>query len=178
MEIKELSDKESLIEKYNNLDGTDRKILDNSYSVVIDTNASVSRIEEIKEFCKKMGYKKIGIAFCKGLRKYGQVLDEIFSKDFEVYSVGCSVSNLKRDEIKVVKMTDNPEELACNPLGEAEVLNERKVDFVIMVGFCLGHDLLFQKNIKAPVTTLIVKDRKFRHKSIDGLDFDKVEYFD
>ncbi|MEN7982656.1 MAG: DUF1847 domain-containing protein [Nanoarchaeota archaeon] len=173
MEIKELNDKESLIEKYNSLDENDNKILNNSYGVVIDTNTSVSRIEEVQEFCKKMGYKKIGIAFCKGLRKYGEELDKIFNDDFEVYSVCCDVCGLTRDEIKVPKMTDNPEELACNPFGEAQVLNDAGVDFVIMVGFCLGHEQLFSKNVKAPTTTLIVKDRKFGHKSVDGFGEEK-----
>ena len=170
MEIKETENKEDLIERYNSLDEVDNKILDTSYGVVIDTKASVSRVEEIKEFCKRMGYEKIGIAFCKGLRKYGETLDEIFSKDFEVYSVGCSVNGLKRDEIKVAKMTDNSEELACNPLGEAQALNEVGVEFVIMIGFCLGHEQLFSKRIKAPTTTLIVKDRKFGHDTRKGFD--------
>jgi uncharacterized metal-binding protein len=177
MEIKEC-DKSALIEKYNSLDENDKKILNSSYETVRDTKASASRVEEIKEFCKKMGYNRIGIAFCKGLRKYGEELDKIFSKDFEVYSVCCDVCGLKRDEINVPKMTDNPEELACNPLGEAQVLNDKNVDFVVMVGFCLGHDILFYKNIKAPITTLIVKDRKFRNKSIDAIDYTSVEYFD
>jgi uncharacterized metal-binding protein len=159
-------DKIAIIENYKNLSEADKKILNNSYEVVIDTNACESRVEEVREFCKKMNYKKIGIAFCKGLRKYGEKLDEIFSEDFEVYSVCCNVCGLTRDEIKVPKMTESAEELACNPLGEAKVLNEKKVDFTIMVGFCIGHDLLFQKNIKSPTTILIVKDRKYRHNSI------------
>jgi len=167
MEIKELKDRDDLVEKYNSLDEGDKKILDSSYEVVIDTNACASRVEEVREFCKKMNYKKIGIAFCKGLRKYGEKLDEIFSDDFEVYSVCCSVCGLTRDEINVPKMTESSEELACNPLGEAECLNKANVDFVVMVGFCLGHEQLFAKNIKAPTTTLIVKDRKFKHNPKD-----------
>ena len=170
MEIKELSDRDNLVENYKNLSENDKKVLDSSYAVVIDTKASVSRVEEVKEFCKGQGYKKIGVAFCKGLRKYGELVDDIFGKDFEVYSVGCSVSNLKRDEISVAKMTDNPEELACNPLGEAQALNEVGVEFVIMIGFCLGHEQLFSKRIKAPTTTLIVKDRKFGHDTRKGFD--------
>ena len=176
MEIKEC-EKSALIDKYNSLDEEDKKILNSSYRVVINTEGCASRVEEVVEFCKEMGYNKIGIAFCKGLRNYGVKLDEIFSKDFETFSVCCNVCGLTRDEIKVPKMTDSSEELACNPLGEAKVLNDAEVDFIIMVGFCIGHDLLFSKNIKAPTTTLIVKDRKFKHKTTDSLDYDKVEYF-
>lgn len=170
MEIKELKDREKLIEDYKNLSEADKNVLNNSYEVVIGTNASASRIEEIKEFCRKMGYKKIGFAFCKGLRKYGEILDEMFAKEFEVYSVCCNVGAVTRDEINVPKMTESAEELACNPLGEAECLNKADVDFVIMVGFCLGHEQLFSKNINAPATTLIVKDRKHRHNSKEGFE--------
>lgn len=167
MEIRDC-DREKLIERYNSLGEDDKRVLDGSYRVVIDTQASASRIEEIKEFCRKMGYRKIGISFCKGLRKYGEILDEIFGKEFEVYSVCCNVAGLKRDEIGVPKMTDNSDELACNPLGEVQCMNEAEVDFVIMVGFCLGHEQLFMNRINVPTTTLIVKDRKYGHNPKDS----------
>ena len=33
----------------------------------------------------------------------------------------------------------------------------------ILVGLCVGHDMLFTKHSKAPVTTFIVKDRVLAH---------------
>lgn len=166
MELTECSKtKEELVDDYNNLDDEKRKMLECSYSTVVDTHASEDRLSEVKEFCKKMGYKKIGIAFCKGLRPYGTKIDEELSKDFEVYSVCCNVCGLQKSEIGVVQMKPGSEEPACNPLGQATALNDQKVDIVVKCGFCLGHDILFSKNITAPCTTMIVKDRKLRHKT-------------
>ena len=168
MELKECGrTREELISEYNNLDPESRKMLEASYSTVVDTKACADRLEEIREFCRKMDYKKIGIAFCRGLRKYGQFLDDELSKDFEVYSVCCNVSGINKSDIGVVQMDPEAVEVACNPLGEAAALTSNDVDIVIKCGFCLGHDILFSKNIKAPMTTFIVKDRKKGHRTAD-----------
>ena len=161
--------KEELIEHYNNLDEDERKLLETSYETVSETNACESRIEEIKLFCKKLGYKKIGIAFCKGLRKYGEALDKELSTDFEVYSVCCNICNITKESIDVNPVKSG-EEPACNPVGQALALNGKEPDLVIKCGFCIGHDMLFSKMIKAPTTTLFVKDRKYKHRTIDSFD--------
>jgi uncharacterized metal-binding protein len=154
--------KEELINEYNDLEGEDRKILENSYITVSETNAQADRLEEIKKFAKEMGYKKIGVAFCKGLRKYGEEVDKILSEEFEVVSVCCNVRGITKQDLKV-KPILNGTEPACNPIGQSTVLNDADVDIVVKCGFCLGHDLIFSKNIKAPATTLLVKDRKNKH---------------
>ena len=166
MEVKNCTKtKEELAEEYK---GRDRKMLEASYSTVADTHASADRLEEIRLFSKKMGYKKIGIAFCKGLWAYGEMLDESLSPDFEVRSVCCNVCGITKHEIDVahVKSGDEP---ACNPLGQAAALNDFNPDIVIKCGFCLGHDIIFSSRIKAPCTTFIVKDRKHAHKTAEIL---------
>jgi uncharacterized metal-binding protein len=35
-----------------------------------------------------------------------------------------------------------------------------------MMGLCLGHDMIFNAKSKAPVTPLVVKDRKENHNTI------------
>ncbi len=144
-------------------------MLEASYSTVVDTQAAADRIKELQTFCSKMGYRKIGIAFCKGLRKYGEKLDSELSKDFEVYSVCCNVCGITKQEIGV-RYLNEPTEIACNPIGQAAALNDKNVDLVVKCGFCLGHDILFSKNITAPSTTIIVKDRKMKHRTVDLLE--------
>jgi uncharacterized metal-binding protein len=39
----------------------------------------------------------------------------------------------------------------------------------IIVGLCVGHDMLFQMHSRAPVTTLIVKDRVLAHNPAGAL---------
>jgi uncharacterized metal-binding protein len=168
MELKECTKtKEELVEEYNKLDASARKMLDASYSTVVDTAASADRLEEVKTFCKKMGYQRVGVGFCKGLRKYGESVDESLSKDFEVFSVCCNVCGIDKSEIDVAQLKPGEAEVACNPLGQADALNGKDVDIIIKVGFCLGHDMLFSRNVTAPSSTLIVKDRKMGHKTVD-----------
>jgi uncharacterized metal-binding protein len=39
------------------------------------------RLKEIIELCKQMGYKRIGMAFCRGLRKEAKIIDDILRKN-------------------------------------------------------------------------------------------------
>ncbi len=57
----------------------------------------------------------------------------------------------------------------CNPLMQAEVLNENGTELNIMAGLCVGHDVLFIKHSKAGVTPLVVKDRVLNHNPAAAL---------
>lgn len=53
------------------------------------------RVQEICEFAKKMGYKKLGIAFCIGLTNEASILNKILvNQGFEVVSVMCKVGRM------------------------------------------------------------------------------------
>ena len=157
--------RENFITKYKE---EDRKILEKAYEVSSEAKGKLNRIEELVLFCKKMNYNKIGLAFCKGLAKEGKKINDLLKEHFEVVSICCKFCDISKDDLNVKSINDG-KEIACNPLGQAYVLNKEEVDFAIMVGFCLGHDVIFLKNIKAPVTTLIVKDKVFKHKTIEVL---------
>ena len=49
------------------------------------------------------------------------------------------------------------------PVGQAMLLNEAGTDLNVVVGLCVGHDSLFFRHSKAPVTVLIAKDRVTGH---------------
>lgn len=165
-ETKGVLDKDETIEYYKNMNSEDRKIVDASFSTVAETKGSADRVEEIKVFAKELGFKKIGVAFCKGLRGYGEIIDRELSDDFEVVSVCCNISGVTKGDIDATPIKD-ASELACNPIGQATVLNDKKVDYTIKCGFCLGHDMVFSNKIESPTTTLFVKDRKFHHELIE-----------
>ena len=42
-------------------------------------------------------------------------------------------------------------------------------DLNVVVGLCIGHDILFTKYSRAPVTTLIVKDRYTGHNPLAAI---------
>ena len=59
---------------------------------------------------------------------------------------------------------------SCDPVSQAEFLNKENTDFNIMVGLCLGHELIFQQHTKAPYTTFLVKDLATNNKTIENLE--------
>jgi uncharacterized metal-binding protein len=132
------------------------------------------RILELIEFSKKCGYKKLGLAFCAGLSSEAQTLTEILENHgFEVVSVRCKVGATPKEKIgiKPEQKIAGPAkwESMCNPITQAEIINEEKVDFAIMLGLCLGHDTLFIKHCRVPMTVIAVKDRVTGHNPLAAL---------
>ena len=133
------------------------------------------RIVEIYEFCHKMGYKRLGLAFCDGLRSEAAIVESIFKdQGFEVVSVICKVGGRDKELIGVShKNKINPEldghESMCNPIGQAEILNNEKTEFNIVLGLCVGHDSMFLKNSEAMCTILAVKDRVTGHNPLSPI---------
>jgi uncharacterized metal-binding protein len=121
------------------------------------------RIVEVIEFAKAMGYKKIGIAFCVGLAREAEVVHSILERDFEVFSVCCKVCGISKGDFEMKPISGDPAETMCNPAGQASVLNDEGTDLNLIVGLCIGHDIVFTKVSEAPVSTLVVKDRVLAH---------------
>ncbi len=122
---------------------------------------TLSRLQETIEFAKKMNYKRIGLAYCYGMEKQVQEISGIIrNSGLNVRSVSCTVGGIAQNEV-------NPESayctVSCNPIGQAMQLNTENIDLVVMIGLCMGHDILFQREMKADCTTLVVKDRVFNH---------------
>jgi len=132
------------------------------------------RIRELAEFAKTIGAKKIGLAFCNGLAEEAFRIVAIMEKHgIHVESVVCCCGAVDKAEHGVpaeykIKGRDKFE-AACNPLLQAELLNQAETDFNILVGLCVGHDMRFTSNSNAPVTTLIVKDRYTGHNPVISL---------
>jgi uncharacterized metal-binding protein len=136
-------------------------------------NARWTRVEDTIAFAKLMGYKKIGMATCIGLLDETNRLAAILeAQGFTPVSVCCksgSIDKLElglREDEKVRPKTFEP---ACNPVAQARLLNRAETDLNIIVGLCVGHDILFTKYADAPVTTLVVKDRVAGHNPVSVL---------
>jgi len=124
-----------------------------------------TRLEELVQYAKEMGMTKLGIAFCVGLSSEARVVADILAKEgFEVHSVCCKVCGIDKSDLGVVKMHgDDGREAICNPIGQAMCLADCGTEMNIIIGLCIGHDMLFTEHSEAPVTTFIVKDRVLAH---------------
>lgn len=137
-----------------------------SAEVVMDNYGTKPRVKEIIDFCKKMNYRKLGLAFCVGLAKEANIFNQILVKNgFEVESLICKLGSVNREKIGI----ENCDVPMCNPIAQAEFLNEEKTEFNIILGLCVGHDTLFFKYSKAPVTVLAVKDRALAHNPLGAI---------
>lgn len=129
-----------------------------------------TRVEDTLALCKLMGFKKIGIATCIGLLDETNRLSEILTaQGLEPYSACCkagSIDKLDLDLTEQEKVRPNTFEPACNPIAQAEICNAQATDMNIIMGLCVGHDMLFNKYSQAPVTTLVVKDRVTGHNPV------------
>jgi len=128
-----------------------------------------TRIEEIILFSQMMNYERIGLAFCVGLEKEAREIYSIFKPHFKVYSACCKICGTDKADFDLEQIDPNRYESMCNPLGQASVLNEKNTDLNIIIGLCIGHDLLFTQHSKAPVTTLAVKDRVLAHNPLGAI---------
>lgn len=130
-------------------------------------NARWTRVEDTIAFAKLMGYEKIGIASCIGLLEECDRLVAILkAQGLTPLSVCCKAGSIDKNELGLKeqdKVRPGTFEPACNPIAQAEICNRLQTDMNIIIGLCVGHDMLFNKYSKAPVTTLVVKDRVTGH---------------
>lgn len=132
-----------------------------------------TRIVEICEFANKMGYQRLGLAFCVGLTKEAAIVGKIFKKHgFDVVSVVCKAGRELKEDLGVESkdfVMPHTNEAMCNPIFQAKVLNYEKTEFNVLLGLCVGHDSLFFKYADAFTTVLAVKDRVTGHNPLAAI---------
>lgn len=118
-----------------------------------------SRLKELVDFVKASGFKKIGVANCKGVQEYADKFIALLREEgLEVVAVNCKESGLDGCVI-----CDDMKGPCCDPISQAKFMNAQHTDFNVNFGLCLGHGLLFQKYSQALVTTFLVKDFAHEH---------------
>ncbi len=138
-------------------------------AVLVDDGraGTLSRMEELLEFAGRGGYNKVGLAYCYGMEKTAETVADLFRKqNLPCIGISCTCGAMGQNEL------NNDSELegvSCNPLGQARQMTEEGVDLAVVIGLCLGHDILFQREFKGDQTTLIVKDRVYNHNPLKGI---------
>ncbi len=155
--------KEKLKKQYE-MDKTTNEMMRNATEIESEGYMRLTRLEEIMLFSHKMNYTHLGIAFCVGLSEEAEKLTDILQlKGFKVSSVCCKVCGIDKKDLDLPQIKNERYEAICNPIGQAEILNQANTELNLIVGLCIGHDILFTKKSEAPVTTFIVKDRVVGH---------------
>ncbi len=117
------------------------------------------RIEEVILYARELGLKKIGFAACVSMADELGLLVKLFTgAGFEVYAACCQMGGITPEQRGVPELT-GLQGSGCNPIAQAAMLNKAGTELNLVVGLCLGHDILFSRYSKAPASTLIVKDR-------------------
>jgi uncharacterized metal-binding protein len=126
-------------------------------------NPRIDRIREIIEYSKEAKISKIGIANCTTFIKEANQLEGILTDEgFLVEKVHCKFGRVPFNDL-----VPGYKGIMCNPAGQAKYLEDKGTELNIMMGLCLGHDMIFNSKSKAPVTPLLVKDRKLNHHTLE-----------
>jgi uncharacterized metal-binding protein/predicted Fe-Mo cluster-binding NifX family protein len=135
-------------------------LLEAATDIAREEERRLCRVAELVYFCLEMGYRRIGVAFCKDLLDPSRILAGVLRRFFEVVPVWCKVGGVAEDDIDAAP---------CNPLDQAAALNAAHTDLNVVVGLCVGADCLFNRASEAPVTHLFVKDRSLANNPIGAL---------
>ncbi len=128
-------------------------------------NPHLDRIDEIVAYSKQAGIQKVGIANCVSFMKEADALELLLQKEgFAVEKVHCKYGKVPFNEL-----LEGYKGTSCNPAGQAAYLQEKETELNVMMGLCVGHDMLFNQKSAAPVTPLVVKDRKLKHHTLEKL---------
>ncbi|MBO4984706.1 MAG: DUF1847 domain-containing protein [Bacteroides sp.] len=123
-----------------------------------------TRVQEVMEFARKIGARKIGIANCIGLVNEARIFARILrANGFEPYAVICKVAGKAKSSLGIPKQCEEIGAAMCNPILQARLLNREGTDLNVVIGLCVGHDSLFYRYSEAYVTTLVTKDRVTGH---------------
>ena len=124
------------------------------------------RVAETIEFARRMEYSHVGVAFCTSMFREAEILAGLLRHYFRVTTLCCKLGGrgISHD---VPHQT--PDDIACNPVGQAMVFNQAGTELNIVAGLCVGCDALFSAHSRAPVTTLFVKDRMLANNPMGAL---------
>ncbi len=148
----------------------DNRIMVAAAQVEYEGYCKRTRVEEVIQFARKIGAKKLGIATCLGLITESRTLTKILRiNGFEVYGAVCKVGATPKVEVGIPKECEAVGVNMCNPILQAEYLNDMGTDLNLIMGLCVGHDSLFIKHSNALCTSVVTKDRVLAHNPAAAL---------
>jgi len=131
------------------------------------------RVQEVMEYAHRLGADHLGVSFCVGFRDEARVLTRILEANgFRVSSVCCKTGAVPKEEMGIESryhVRPGQPEMICNPLAQAELLNQKGVKFALSLGQCVGHDSATLSRLECPAVCLVAKDRVLAHNTVAAL---------
>ena len=125
-------------------------------------NPKVDRIDEIIAFAREAGVSRIGLANCITFEKEANQLEVLLTNaGFTVTRANCKLGRMPYKEIM-----PGYSGVSCNPAGQAKVMKDAGTEMNLVMGLCIGHDMVFNAHSRVLTTTLVVKDRKLKHHTL------------
>jgi uncharacterized metal-binding protein len=107
-------------------------------------------MREVLEFSRRMGYERIGVAFCT-----------------DTVTLAMAAGRyLSREGLEVIM---SPRTGECDPRGQAAHLAHAATDLNVICGMSVGHEVAFIRASEAPVTALVARDARLRHNPVAAL---------
>ena len=121
------------LERYE--EGRNHDIMVASAEVEFEGYCQWTRVQEIMEFARKIGAKKIGIANCIGLINEARIFAKILrANGFEAYAIICKVAGKAKSSIGIPEKCEEIGAAMCNPILSAFV--------PLLPSLTIRHDLL------------------------------------
>lgn len=147
-------------------DYTIKQSLETTVDINLEPERILCRVAELVYYCLGMQYSHIGLAFCKDLFAETETLTHLLRRFFKITPICCKVGGIPNECSELMGESTNG---VCNPMGMAAIFNLLKTDVNIILGLCIGCDIIFTKHSVAPVTTLFVKDKFLANNPIAAM---------
>ena len=149
----------------------DRRIADAANRALAFEGPLRTRVEEVMAFARTLGAHTVGVAFCSSLSFEARIFCSVLRDNgFAVESVICKNGSHAPDDLGIASPKPAGEDcVVCNPIVQAELLNEAKTGLNVIMGLCPGHDSLFIRHSEAPVTVMAVRDFAAGHNPLAPL---------
>lgn len=145
-------------------DGDNRRIMEAASNIEHEFYGRYTRVQETIEFAHRMGFARVGIATCAGLIEESRTLRRLLEDaGFQVFGVICKIGEESKVDFGLDPSSVQTGASICNPIMQAQLLEEARTELNIVMGLCVGHDALFSRYSHAPMTTLVTKDRVTGH---------------
>ncbi len=109
-----------------------------------------TRVKEVAEFARLMGFRKVGLPHCPDMAQ----------------EAGRAASFLRQEGLEVLQP---PPTQPCDPMGQARAFDEAETDLNVLTGMCVAHEAMFLQASQAPTVSLIARDARLRHNPAAGL---------